>query len=557
MNTKKTALIFFIFTFCFTSICFYSSAQAPEFIWAQSGLGDGFASGAYALDTDVDGNVFMVGSFTNNISFGSITLVDSISSIDLFIVKYDALGNAIWAKMAQANSLLDIAYSVTTDAEGNVFVVGQFECGIAFDSVVLTADSDCMFIVKYDANGNLLWAKCPGTIGGGGQNAATAVSTDINGNIIVGGAFTGNPNFDAFALSNSNSSNDMFLVKYDPSGNVLWAKSSEGSANDRASALVTDNLGNIVLSGSFSGASTSFENSTLTNSFSNTNNIFIVKYDALGNLIWAKSGHGSGDEFALSIAIDANKNIMIAGSFNGNSFVLGSDTLAENGDGDMFLAKCDSSGIFLWAKKAGSIGGDVAYSLISDAIGNIYVAGYFSAPAITFGSNLLMNVGEKDIFIVKYNEFGNIIWAKSAGGNDSDIACALTADALGNIYVSGMFCSPDMAIGNTVLNSVAGCDVFLLKLNSTIGLEELINDTEINLYPNPSSGKFAVFVQNEKKQNEAGLVNVCNLLGELVFQSEFKQLNSLSIDISEKPNGVYFLTINISGQIKTLKFIKY
>ena len=114
-----------------------------------------------------------------------------------------------------------------------------------------------------------------------------------------------------------------------------------------------------------------------------------------------------------------------------------------------------------------------------------------------------------------------------------------------------------MAIGNTVLNSVAGCDVFLLKLNSTIGLEELINDTEINLYPNPSSGKFAVFVQNEKKQNEAGLVNVFNLMGELVFQSEFKQLNSLSIDISEKPNGVYFLTINISGQIKTLKFIKY
>src|SRR5258706_689748 len=350
-----------------------------------------------SIATDVNGNIFVTGMFGGtSITFGTTTLTNAAGGFyDMFIVKYDPSGNVLWAKKA-GGSDWDEGKGVSTDASGNVFVTGQYKSSsIVFGATTLTNSGLVdVFTVKYDGSGNVLWAKK----GGGSANGyGYGISADASGNAFITGSFASLIVFGTDTLT-ATGSPSIFTVKYDTSGNVLWAKSPTGGGYGLS--IATDGGGNAAVTGWFGGPIT-FGSTTLTNA--GGADVFIAKYDGSGNELWAKGGGGTSDDYGLGITTDATGNIIAAGGFLGPSITFGTTTLTNSGSGnnDLFVAKYDGSGNVLWATSANGTGNDAGAGVSTDASGDVFVTGSFNGAPITFGSTTLTNAGINDFFIAK------------------------------------------------------------------------------------------------------------------------------------------------------------
>ena len=326
---------------------------------------------------------------------------------------------------------------------------------------------------------NWLWAK---SANGNKFDNGWAVSSDLSGNVYVTGSFTSPTiNFGSFTLTNANGSgnfSDIFFVKYDFSGNVLWAKSVGSTYDDWGLAVKADNLGNVYLSGGFVNDTIIFGTDTLINNNSTftsvPEDIYIAKYDTAGNVLWAKSFGGDRNEQIVTISTSDKGNVFATGMFTSDSITFDSFNLinaSSTSTPDFFIVKLDASGNVQWATSAGGINFDHGNSIAADAFGNAYVTGSFCSPTITFGNITLTNMNNNgsypDIFIVKYDNNGNILWAKSVGGNSGEDARGVASDVFGNLYITGNFASPTITFGSYILtntvNSGHKYDIFIAK----------------------------------------------------------------------------------------------
>src|ERR1035437_94944 len=390
-----------------------------------------------------------------------------------------------WAKKATGNNF-DGGQGITTDSMGNILVTGRFRSPtIIFGSTTLvntnnTGNTEDFFIAKYDSIGNLLWAKSAGGTGGDGGGS---IKTDVSGSILVTGYFYSQSiAFGSTTLINANSTgleDDIFIVKYDPSGNVLWAQRAGGVGSDAGYGISTDSNKNILLTGEFRSSIIIFGNDTLTNSggscMGGCHDIFIAKYDSYGNVLWAKRNGGIYDDDGSSISTDVNGNVLITGYFKSPQIILSSDTLinaVNTGNSyDMFIAKYSPSGNLLWAKRAGGTSNDMAWGTTADNSGNVIVTGYFGSSTITFGNDTLTNADNSgntvDVFVVKYDTSGKELWAKRAGGISNDIAWAISTDTNGNVITTGDFESTAIVFGIDTLKNAGGSDIFVSKYSSS------------------------------------------------------------------------------------------
>jgi hypothetical protein len=302
---------------------------------------------------------------------------------------------------------------------------------------------------------------------GSSDDYVNSVAADSGGNVYVTGKFLSPTiTFGSFVLTNVNAPYyyDLFLVKYDNNGNVIWARSAGGSDDEEAFSVTVDANGNVYLSGYSRSSTVTFDTLTLINS--GYWNAFLVKYDNNGNALWVKSAPESGLNWRISVTTDVNGNIFIAGSYDAPTITFGTFTLTNAGNVDMFLVKYNNNGNVLWAKSMGGISNDWAQTLACDDSGNILVSGYFRSSVINFDSFILNNAGVEDIFLVKYDNNGNVLWAKSAGGIKSDRVESVIADSAGNIIVGGYFYSPAITFGTATLTNAGNCKVFLAKYDN-------------------------------------------------------------------------------------------
>ncbi|MDT8411822.1 MAG: T9SS type A sorting domain-containing protein [Vicingaceae bacterium] len=323
-----------------------------------------------------------------------------------------------------------------------------------------------------DAKGqqtNWLWANSVGEIFF--SETGRSIDIDLNGNIFVVGYFQSpSITFGNFILQNADQtgySYDIFIVKYSPTGNVLWAKRAGGNTWDEGYGVCTDSYGNAIITGRFQSDSITFDNYTLINE--GGSDIFLTKFDPMGNVIWAKRNGGNSFERGYAVNTDADDNILLTGMFFSPSIVFGNDTIVRSGNNDdVFIAKYDSSGNPLWARSAQDA---VSNGVSTDAQGNIVMSGWFNGTTITFDNNVLTNTSNSsDIFIVKYDAYGNVLWAKSAGGTNEDKCIGITIDAYGNTFITGFFKSSSIIFGNDTLTNVYYTgyvnDVFVAKYDS-------------------------------------------------------------------------------------------
>ena len=561
----------FLFLTAITCICLISTvsnAQSPNWLWAKSagGVADDQAN---SIAVDASGNTYVTGWFdSDSITFGTTTLHNA-GAYDIFLTKYDASGNVVWAKRAGGASY-DYANSVAVDASGNIYVTGYFTSDTAwFGTHILlnsggTDDSEDMFIAKYTPSGTLLWAK---SATGLGDDEAYSVAVDASGNAYVSGGFTSfTLTFGTTMLTNSDVANyteDIFLVKYDSSGIVKWAKSAGSNGySDGGYSVAVDATGNVYMTGSFISPIINFGTTILTNADNsgNTSDIFLAKYNSSGTVQWAKSAGSISADYASSLATDASGDAYITGIFEGKNIIFGSNTLINADTSsysyDLFLAKYDANGNSLWAKSATGLGDDEAISVAVNSLGNVYVAGAFASPEITFGSTTLVNNDTNyyfDLFLAKYDASGNSLWATSAGGSSDDGICSVAIDATGNAYVTGDFNSPTISFGTTTLtnadNTTNTEDMFVAKLSALAGINEYNALENISVFPSPASNYINVIAPKNS------VIEILNIEGQTVLQQK-SQLEKTNINISNLAKGIYILKLTNNEKIEVVRFVK-
>ncbi|WZI66564.1 MAG: SBBP repeat-containing protein [Gloeotrichia echinulata IR180] len=360
----------------------------------------------------------------------------------------------------------DPSTDITIDASGNTYITGNFSGTATFGNITLTSgvnqfffNTADAFITKLDSSGNFLWAQ---KLGGTSNDAAKGITVDASGNTYVTGTFSDTATFGSTTLTSAGNS-DGFITKLDNSGNVLWAKKFGGTSLDNGYDIAADGAGNTYVTGGFTSTAT-FGDITLTSNGSAFGNPFITKLDSSGKFLWAQKFVTNSYSPGGAITVDSLGNTYITGSFF-DTATFGNTTLNSGGNQDAFITKLDSSGKFLWAQKLGGASDDSGNDITVDSSGNIYVTGRFSS-TVTFGNTTLTSAGNTDVFVAKLDSNGNVLSAKKLGGTSSDAGNGIAIDGTGNTYVTGTFNSTATFGSTTLTNSSLGLnsDGFIVKL---------------------------------------------------------------------------------------------
>ncbi len=438
-----------------------------------------------------DGGIVIGMLFQNTVDFdpgaGTATL-GTPPGIDCAIVKYAANGAVVWARHISgpttgASAAVTITpHGITTDASGNVIVIGYF--GLAGSATQATVDFDPgagvanltntggwdPFIWKLDANGNFVWTR---TFGSTTPNTATDercwdVAADSTGAVYVSGFIQGTYDLDAgagVASFTSAGEKDTFLVKYDASGTYVWgftiADTGDTATSLKENSVCLDALGHVFLAGHFNGTA-DFNPGAGTNNLTSAGqaDMFIARYDLNGSYQMAVRLGGTFNDTAPpgTVRCDENSNVYMTGKFRGTvdlnpGAAVNSVTNAGTTD-NIWVSSYTSDLAYRWGFSITSGNGlDGGHRVAFDASGGLFVAGWFSGVNDFDGSAATYNLtstnnaagAASDIFIAKYNrDTGGFMWARGFGGTVTDqtdlsITAGLAVDATGNAYVTGQF----------------------------------------------------------------------------------------------------------------------
>lgn len=328
----------------------------------------------------------------------------------------------------------------------------------------------------------LLWLNttCATLNVAGGQG----IATDSSGNSYCTGFFTGTVDFDPGAgITNltSNGGEDIYIVKYDPAGALLWALSVGGtSGNDWANAIALDADNHVVITGRFASDSMDCDPGVQPFYIHNAGvtDAYVAKYDSAGNFLNAFCIGGTNMEMGNAIETDSSNNIIVCGyMFSSNVDFdpsAASWPLSSAGSGDAFVAKYDSAGVLLFAFRIGGSGSEEARDVAIDRDGNILITGNFQTPTMDFNpgpaTNNVACSGSDDAYVAKYSPGGAYLWAFKIGAVSNQLGEGIAVDSSNHVYVTGVF-SPsvdfDPGAATYMLTSNGSGDGFLASYDST------------------------------------------------------------------------------------------
>jgi len=309
--------------------------------------------------------------------------------------------------------------------------------------------------------------------GGAGNDYGKALCTDGFGNTFVTGQFRNTAFFGADSLVSAGGS-DVFIAKYDSSGNVVWVVKAGGAGSDNGNGITRDNAGNIYVTGSFQDTAV-FGSTTLVSSGSS--DIFTAKYSSAGSLVWVKKAGGADVDEGNSVAIaPVSGDVYITGYFKSVNATFASATLANTtvagGVSDIFVAKYNAAGTLQWAKKAGSPTADAGTGIAVNPSGGVFITGYFTGAA-TFGTSLVTSAGQNDVFIAHYDVLGNVQWVQRAGGVADDYGNGVAVDA-SNVYLTGNYQGTAVFGSHNITGVNNSSDVFIARYD-TAGTAQWVN----------------------------------------------------------------------------------
>ena len=488
MRKLNFITIIFLFAYLLFSIDILAqsntSSTPPSWLWAKKAGGGGEV--AYwteiGISSDAAGNIYVAGSFTGTFTFPTLpspTSLTSVGEADIFIAKYDASGQVIWAKRA-GGSKMDVANAIKYDGFGNIYVVGSFTESADFGNIILTnvvEGSVNVFLAKYDISGNFLWAKH----GAGNTyytNAAFEVAVDNAGDAYItgqyGGAYSGGITFAPLPTMTSAGGWDIFIVKYNSAGVAQW-QTTVGSIlfgwnSESGNGLAVDQSGNVFVTGHFNGSAshpTFFGNIPLVSSGGGgffECNFFLAKYNpSTSSWEWAVEGGGNQNDWGKKLSMDINNNLYVDGYFEG-SVTFGATNITSAGAHDYFVARYSPTGQLAWIHPTGGSGAG-GNSSKTDANGNFYFAGSFQGTE-TVGDVSLSTLGYINTYVAKWNNSGIFQWVKFIPADYYSLVRNIEVEANGTIDIIGTLAGGE-TFDCTNLNSMTFSDLKIAKLSTS------------------------------------------------------------------------------------------
>jgi len=373
------------------------------------------------------GDIYIIGY-----TFGDLDENTNQGAFDIFFVKYNSYGVKQWTKLI-GTSGDDIGSGIALDSSENIYITGSTSSN--FEGYTNQGNQD-IILLKYNSSGVKQWTK---QIGTSGNERGESVIIDNSGNIYVTGWTQG-----GLDGNTNQGSEDIFLIKYNSSGVKQWTKQIGTSNQDFGHGVITDNSGNIYITGLTTGGLDG-------NTNQGGQDIFLLKYNSSGVKQWTQQIGTSGSDRGDELVVDSADNIFITGYTGGEL-----DGNTHQGGLDVFLLKYISSGVKQWTKQIGSSEDEMGMGLAVDSSGSIYISGH-----TTGGLDGNTNQGGQDIFLIKYSS-GVKQWTHQIGTSSDDRGEGVSTDVSGNIYVAGY--TGGGLDGNT---NQGGNDIIILKYNSS------------------------------------------------------------------------------------------
>lgn len=479
-------------------------------LWARKfgGIGDDYG---ISIGVDWSGNVYTFGHYQNTVDFDpgpGIQNHTSYGYFDMFIHKLDVAGNFVWAKVIGGTSG-DGAASINVSGSGNLTLTGSFSGTVDFDPGInyfymhsTLSDNSDAFVLRLNSSGDFIFAK---GMGGTGYDGGGSITVDGWGHIYSAGTYNENGDFDPgpglFALPLTNYYNG-YISKLDALGNFIWAKALESDGGFiQLSSIKVDKFGDIVVTGSF-GGTVDFDPGVATyNLSSSLNDLFVLKLNEDGDLVWVEQIGSNGFADSRSMWIDADENIYITGNFSGTvDFDPGIGTFNQSsatvGSPDIFALKLDALGLFVWAIRIGGTTYDVGLGITGKGFDDIYFTGYFSGT-------------------VDFNPNAGLYTLSSGGG--------------GNL------------------------NMFVTKLNQpSTRINEWDKDLQVIAVPNPTTG--IVYLTFDPIVNDVNVI-VSNITGNEISDNKYKNLEQLQLELPDT-KGIYFITVENVRFTKTIRIVK-
>jgi hypothetical protein len=379
--------------------------------------------------------------------------------------------------------LNDIGFHIATDATGNVVITGYFNGTVDFDPGtdtfnLVSGTGNDIFLAKYDPSGSLLFAYQFGTASG--NDIGTAVHIDGAGNIYLGAEFgntvdfdpgAGVANFTALGFTNG------ILVKYSSAGVFQWGFAVASATDSGVESITTNAAGDVFFSGAFWNTVDFDPGAGIANLTAVGNSdVFFAKFSSAGTYQLAKSFGGTANDVAFYLNLDNGGNILVSGYFVLTvDFDPGANVnnLTSAGANDVFFAKYDASGNYLWARRIGAATNDGPGGLVVMSNDDVVVGGFFAG---TFdfdpgaGVVNLSPVGGADLFFARYTANGDLVWAKRIGSSGTDGSAAnLVSDGAGGFFVAIDFAGtidadPDAGVVNFATGGSS--DILLARYSS-------------------------------------------------------------------------------------------
>ncbi len=377
----------------------------------------------------------------------------------------------------------DSGYGIAVDGSGNIYITGttaSTNFRTVGPIQASNAGSIDVFVTKINAPGNALVYST--YLGGGGDDYGDRIAVDGSGNVYLTGYTTSTdfPTVSASQPTYRGGTFDAFVTKINASGNALvYSTYLGGSGADSGNAIAVDGSGNVYLTGTTSSINFPTSEYPVQNLNAGGSDAFVSKIDASGTLVYSTYLGGNGDDYGFGIAADTFRNIYVTGRTKSTDFpgpkTIQSTPFPSVGGGywDAFVAKIDASGTFpyltlVYSTYLGGDYGEDGYAIAVDSSQNVYITGTtHSTNFPTVNSIQASNAGASDCFVTKINPAGStFVYSTYLGGNFDDVCEGIAVDGSGNVYITGSTISANFPTSNPIqINNAGLVDVFVTKIN--------------------------------------------------------------------------------------------
>jgi hypothetical protein len=387
-------------------LIFCSTRMSSQTIQWENTIGGNDTEWVDFIELSKDQNYILGGYSYSNISGDKNENSRGLS--DYWFIKIDdTSGNLLWQKTIGGNSI-DHLTSAKETTDGGYILGGSSSSGISGEKTQNSRGNDDYWVVKLDENRNIIWDK---TYGGTGVDRLTSIIQTTDGGYLIGGS--SDSDISAEKTDNSRGNIDIWIIKIDQSGDIMWQKTFGGSNSDWVQSLIETPDGGYILAGS-SHSNISGEKSENSRGL---RDFWVLKIDNSGTIIWQKTIGGNNGDYAKSIIATSDGNYIIGGDSSSN--ISGEKTeKTVNNSTDVWLLKINDLGQILWQKDIGAESTE-AFADIRMTSDNGFILGIMSYSGIS-GYKTEASKGDRDYWTVKLDSTGKFEWDKTVGGDSSD-----------------------------------------------------------------------------------------------------------------------------------------